>query len=307
MESPAPAHHENIADLCQRIDRAGWSYGLEMRLLNPWLLLALVCGGWNAASAQLQLVPDSKPQCVFVGEARTVTVTWHNTGDKPAKAEIHTRVLQTTSATVVQLGEGLWKKLQVLPGQTILESAQLDFPNVKAETKFLIQWLEGSNRVLGTTTVLVYPTNLLAELKPLAENRALGVFDPQNELKPLLKNLNVDFVDLGNSELEHFPGKLAILGPFASRAQVPDGLAKRIKILAKKGVAVVWFLPPDSSETPQPSFYLVPEGAGVVVVALPALISDLAVNPKSQLNLLHFCSLALRPRFLTLPDLSSPS
>jgi len=112
-------------------------------------------------------------------------------------------------------------------------------------------------------------------------------------------------VDLGDTELEHFPGKLAILGPFTSKTQVPEGQAHRIKMLAKKGVAVVWILPTDAGNEFQPLFYLVPEGSGMVVVAQTALVADLPINPKSQWNLLRLCELALHPRFLTLPDLSS--
>ncbi len=276
-----------------------------MKLVCQWLLLALAACWPGVARAQLQLLPDREPQRVFAGDARKIAVVWRNAGRQLASAEIRTRVFQTTSATMVQLGESVWETLQVLPGQTVLESVQIDFPDVKAETKFLVQWLENTNRLIGVTEVRVYPTNLLEELKPLAENRSLGVFDPQNELKPLLKNAKVDFVDLENSELEHFPGKLAIIGPFASKAQVPDGLARRIKLLAQKGTAVVWLLPPDASENLQPSFYLVPEGLGVVVVAQSALVSDLPANPESQLHLRNFCELALQLQFLTLPDLAS--
>ncbi|HUA38304.1 MAG TPA: hypothetical protein VMA35_07875 [Candidatus Sulfopaludibacter sp.] len=276
-----------------------------MKLISQWLLLGLTACWPGVARSQLQLLPSREPQQVFAGGARDIAVVWQNTGRQPASAEIRTRVFQTTSATMVQLGESAWKTLQVLPGQTVLESAQIDFPDVKAETKFLVQWLLDTNRVIGVTQVRVYPTNLLGQLQMLAKNRSLGVFDPQSQLKPLLKNSKVDFVDLGESELEHFPGKLAIIGPFASKAQVPEGLAKRIKVLAQKGAAVVWILPPDTSKELHPSFYLVPECSGVVVVAQAALIADLAADPKSQLNLLYFCNLALHPRFLTLPDLSS--
>jgi hypothetical protein len=48
--------------------------------------------------------------------------------------------------------------LRVLPQQTVLESAQLEFPAVKTETKFLVQWI-GRNDVIGKMEVLVYPTN----------------------------------------------------------------------------------------------------------------------------------------------------
>ncbi len=267
------------------------------------MLSALASSWMVAAPAQLQLLPDKEPQQIFAGDGRRITVVWHNTGSQPANAEIHTRVFQTTSATAVQLGEGSWKKLQVLPGQTVLESAQLDFPDVKAETTFLVQWLVDANHVIGVTAVRVYPTNLLAELKPLAEHQSFGVFDPLNQLKPLLKKADVDFVNLGNSELEHFPGKLAVIGPLASRSQISDGLTGRIKVLAKKGAAVVWLLPPKPGEELQPSFYLVPEGRGTVVVAQTSLVSDLRENPQSQLHLIYFCQLALNPQPPALPDL----
>lgn len=274
-----------------------------MKRFITWITLAL---SWPAvALGQLQLLPAKEPQPVFAGLARNLTVLWHNAGTQPVIADVRMRVFQTTSATAVQLGERLWKKLQILPGQTLLESARLDFPAVKARTTFLIQWLENTNRIIGVTEIRVYPTNLLEVLQPLAKDHSLGVFDPQNQLKPLLKNAGVDFVDLGSTELEHFSGKLAVIGPFASKAHVPDGLAKQIKTLARKGVAVVWILPPNTSEKLLPSFYLVPKGRGVVVVAQANMVSDLAANPESQLNLLYFCGLALHPRFLSLPDLSS--
>lgn len=276
-----------------------------MKRFNRWAVLTLVLCRAVAAPAQLELVPAKEPPLVFAGPARSISTVWHNAGRQSVKAEIHMRVFQTTSATAVPLGESFWKRLQVLPGQTVLESAQLNFPPVNAETRFLIQWLESTNRVIGVTQVRVYPTNLLEELQPLAENQSLGVFDPQNQLKPLLKDVGVDFVDLGGTELEHFPGKLAVIGPFASKPQVPEGLTKQIKMLARKGVAVVWLLPPDASKRLQPSFYLVPKGSGVVVIAQANMVADLAANPDSQLNLIHFCGLALHPRFFTLPDLSS--
>ena len=258
-----------------------------------------------AVRAQLQLLPGQEMHRVFAGEDRKINLIWHNAGDQTIVAKIRTRLYQTSSATAVLVSEKPWKTIEILPGQTVLDSASLDFPAVNAKTRFLIQWLENTNRVIGVTEVQVYPTNLLAELKPLAENQSLGVFDPQDQLKPLLKNAGVGFVDLGETELEHFPGKLAIIGPFASKTQIPEGQAHRIKMLAKKGVAVVWLLPSDADEQLQPSFYLVPEGLGIVVVAQNALVADLATSPKSRWNLLRLCELALHPCFFTLPDFSS--
>ena len=138
-----------------------------MKSHNTWLLLGIACCWPGAARAQLQLLPDQEPQRVFAGEARKITVTWHNAGDKAVDAEMRIRLYQTSSATAAPLSEKAWRKIEILPGQTVLESASLDFPAVNAETRFLIQWLEGTNQVVGRTEGQVYPTNLLAELKTL--------------------------------------------------------------------------------------------------------------------------------------------
>jgi hypothetical protein len=85
----------------------------------------------------------------------------------------------------------------------------MDFPAVNAETRFLVQWLENTNRVIGKTEVLVYPTNLLKELKALMGENVLGVLDPSNEFKPLLKQNGVEIADLGETALENAADILA--------------------------------------------------------------------------------------------------
>ena len=61
---------------------------------------------WPALSlAQPALVPDAEPQRVFAGEARRITVAWHNGGDQILEAEIRIRILQTSSAAAVSVGE----------------------------------------------------------------------------------------------------------------------------------------------------------------------------------------------------------
>jgi hypothetical protein len=260
----------------------------------------------GVARAQLQLLPDREPQRVFAGDARKITVTWHNAGDKSAVADVRTRLFQTSSATATPLSEKSWEKIEILPGQTVLESTSLDFPAVNAETRFLIQWLAGTNRVIGKTEVLVYPTNLLGELKPLLGEENLGVFDPNNELKPLLKQNHVEFSDLGEAALEDFHGKLAIIGPFQTKAQMREGLAPAIQKIARKGAAVVWLQPPPGpKDRLKPSFYVVPEGRNAIVAVQPALVSNLPDNPQSQRNLLYFCKLALAPEVLSLTDFTT--
>jgi hypothetical protein len=256
--------------------------------------------------AQLEILPDKAPQRVFAGEARKIPVTWHNADDKSAGADVRMRLYQTSSAMAAPLYEKAWKKIEILPGQTVLESAPLDFPAVNAETQFLIQWLEGTNQVVGKTEVLVYPTNLLAELKILVGEENFGVLDPNNELKPLLKQNHVEFSDLGETALEDFQGKLAIIGPFSTNTQMREGLAQTIQKIARKGAAIVWLQPPPGPKDQiKPSFYIVPEGKGSVVVVQADLVARLPENPKSQLNLVYFCKLALNPMPFFLPDLKT--
>jgi hypothetical protein len=284
-----------------------------MRLFLTWLMLAAL-GSVAAQAAQLQLVANPEPQAIFAGSNRVVNLCWRNAGDTLNETQIQSRVMQLTSATAVCVGEAPWKTLQVLPGQTVLETAVLDFPPVRAKTRFSVEWVDGSSNVLGSTEVLVYPTNLIAELGVLVnhDENALGVYDPENELKPLLKDLKISFVDLENAVAENFHGTLAIVGPFSSKPGAKSLVTTQIKTLAENGVAVVWVSPLKSDaasdrEKIQPSFYLVPQGQTATVVAQPTLLADLAGNPRAQLNLIHFCKLALRPETPHLPSTAQPS
>lgn len=257
------------------------------------------------AYGQLELITNKEAQCVFAGNARNISVTFRNPDGNDFAGEIRTRIFQTSSATAILISEKPWKQIEVPVAETVLASAALNFPAVKAETKFLVQWLQNSN-LIGTTEVFVYPTNLLSELKPLAGGEALGVFDPQNQLKPLLKNLKVMFADLENSDLENFSGKLAIVGPFESRAQMRGELANQIQSLAKKGTAIVWLQPPRArGEKLRPSFYSVAMNTNVVVVVQPELVASLPDNPQAQLSLIYLCKLALQPEPFQLPNLTS--
>lgn len=271
----------------------------------PMISLAalLLTSGAMELFAQTKLLPEPLPQRVFGGGARSIRAAWRNESYQTAKSVVRLRLHQATSATTAFSGELPWKQFQILPGQTAVESAAIAFPAVEAEAKFLIQWLGDGGHVLGLTEVLVYPTNLLAQFKTLAGGEPLGVFDPANELKPLLRALAVAYQDLLEDGTDKFHGKLAVLGPFASKQQMRESLADDIRALAKRGLAVVWLQPPPDSRTPlKPSFYTVRVGAGTVVVAQAEMVSRLAENPEAQLNLIRLAEAALHPEPLGLPE-----
>lgn len=276
-----------------------------MKPARSWILALLLGGVPGAALAQLQALPDQTTPCWFGGQAHSLAVRWHNAGDQPIASDLRWRLYQTSSSLAVPLIEKPWRKLDVLSGQTVLEFVPVDFPAVKTETTFLIQWLAESNRIAGKTEVRIYPTNVLAELKLLVGEDDFGVLDPDDRLKPPLQHGGVRFLDLGALALEDFSGKLAIIGPFSSTAQMREGLPQTIQQIARKGVAVVWIQPPaQPRDDLTPSFYVVPEGKAAVLVVHPELVADFADSPKSQLNLIHCCKLALNPAPPLLPHLS---
>jgi hypothetical protein len=297
MTAPASWTHS------KRFAQFGCGFAALGRVKILVLLLAALPA--TVACAQLKALPDKEPQRVFAGEGRTINVLLHNPGADPVEADLRTHLYQASSATAISLGETPWKRLTILPGQTVVEAATLTFPSIKAATCFAVQWVEGTNEVIGITEVLAYPPDLLKNLKPLAGEDPLGVFDPQNQLKPLFKAATVEFSDLEDTAMEEFHGKLAIIGPFQSREQMREGLPNRIKALAQKGVAVVWIQPPpEKRQALKPSFYTVPEGKGAVVVVQADLIANLPENPQAQLNLNQFARLALHPGPPRLPYLT---
>ena len=270
-------------------------------------LCALLCS-FVAISAppgtNVALVAQAEPQKLFGGGQRPVSVMWRNLGDRTAEAAISTRLYETGSATAIPLREARWKTLEILAGQTITETAALDLPDVRAETRFLIQWLQSSNILLGTSEIWVYPTNQLDDLRRLADDSTVGIFDPQNRLKPLLHSLNVEFGDLEVIGSKAFSGHLAVFGPFETKGELREDLPATIETLAARGVSVVWIFP-TMEPMLKPSFYLVPIGKGLVVVATHDMTIRLDQRPESQLNLVELCRLALHPKSFTLPLLPS--
>src|SRR5436190_585087 len=184
--------------------------------MNPiWLMASsLLSMSSFAAQAQLELLPAPELPQIFGGGARTIALTLRNPGQKSFNQELSTRLYQVSSTTTAPRGTVPWRSLEILAGQTVTESASLIFPGVNAETRFVIQWIAGTNHVLGASEALVYPTNLLKELKPLVGGQPLGVLDPHDLLKPLLKAAAVEFSDLADANFDNYLGKLVIAGPF---------------------------------------------------------------------------------------------
>ena len=270
-----------------------------------WLLSGALALWAFESVAQLEVLRSGEVPCRFGGRDGLVEIVISNRSDNTVSAPARTRLLQASSATVATVAEAPWKRLELFPHQTVVESATISLPVVKAETRFVIQWLDGTSNIFGRTDVLVYPADLLKEFKPLAGDEALGIFDPTTKLKTVLKSAAVGFEDLEDANLDRFRGRLAIIGPLDAKIQTRDGLAKQIEAMAVKGVGVVWLQPPPARrDRLQPSFYSVIGRSNAVVVAQAGMVLNLADNPQSQINLLHFARLALHPETPRLPNLT---
>lgn len=251
--------------------------------------LWIMAGLWPfAASAQIELVPEVTPQAVFASRPQTIRVTLRNPGDKTMLRDVELRLFQLSSASAVPVGSAKpWKKIEMLPQQTVLETLALEFPSVRAATRFRVEFAG-----IGRTEVVVYPGELLKRLKTLAGDQPLGVVDPDGQLKPVLKQAGVEFADF---EIEPADSRLAIVWSGAS--SLPETVTTRVKA----GMAVVWIRPASVATT-----YAVRLDTGVVVVVPVSSVRGLADSPLPQLDLIRAAELALEPEALRLPSDNQP-
>jgi len=246
-----------------------------------WLVAAV----WPLpAVAQIELVVDAEPPAVFAGRPQNIHVTLRNIGDTIAKSETQTLLFQLTSATAVPIGNARpWKRLKIQPRQTVLETLTLEFPPVRSSTRFRVELLG-----IGSTEVIDYPNDLLRQLSALAGEQPLGVYDPDGQLKPLLKEAAVTVADF---ETEPTDCKLALV--WSGAASLPDSITSRVK----RGMSTVWI-----RSSTIPTTYAVHREAGVIVVAPASTVRGLADSPLAQLNLIRDAELALEPDALRLPS-----
>ena len=102
--------------------------------MNVWRTLIFLAWlhGASVAMAQLELVPEPEIPCVFGGGTRSLRVVLRNPTAQPIEVALSNRLFQATSATLAPAGElQSWKKVRVLPGQTIIESVTVDLPAVR--------------------------------------------------------------------------------------------------------------------------------------------------------------------------------
>lgn len=264
---------------------------------TPWAaVLALAILLPLSSSAGLVILPGDPIPAVFGGSPRQIRILIQNRDQATTTAMVRFQIFQAASSLAAPIGEPQpWKRLAVLSGQTLVDSILMTFPLVKGKTRFLVRWSDEAEISLGLTEVLVYPTNLLFELKPLAGGRPLGLYDPSSQIKPLLREMNIEFDDLENSGLERFTGGLAILGPFIPDEAIDPAFIRLAHDRAKAGVNLV-FLTPMARGIPvlEPATVIAGFGTGFIVTSRSAALTHFHENPVAQLNLVRLARVAVK-------------
>lgn len=273
------------------------SIAMRIPRVLSWLVLLPSLG-----FGQLRISKEETPLRLFSGEGRFLQITLQNAGNQTVQMSLRSQIYQTSSATVLPVGQPQdWKRLEILAHQTVKESIPLDLPSVMTGTRFLVRVLDERNKAIGTTAVMVYPTNLLQALGRLAGEKPLGLFDPQDQLKPLLKAAAVEYQELEEAHLLDFSGKLAIIWTLPAKKESSE-FAGKIGNLAKTGTAVVWIQAfSDDPADLEPAFYPVSVGRGTVTIVSSAVILRIGEDPRAQLILVRSAELSLRPDLLALP------
>ena len=268
-----------------------------LSILSLLFLIVTSIEGARLAVSQNGGVPQ------FFPGVHQLSVLIANTSTTPAEVKLSARLYQASSATVMPFGKTSdWKKIHVLTGQTIVESLELEFPNVRSETLFEVRFLDEDERVTGQVYAEVFPTNLLKRLPTGKEGEPIAVIDPQNLLKPLLNKSGVSFEDLEtNVGFDAFQGRLVLIGPFLERSAVPDGLRKRLLDQSGRRLAFVWMQPPTNEPKNTPPLYVIKENASAFAIMKAELVDDIATSPKAQKQLIEAARLAINPDQLQLP------
>jgi hypothetical protein len=274
--------------------------------LFNWIAAVVMIVG--SVRADVALLPAAEPPSVFGGEVSEFRILFRNSTDHIVETVLQTRLFQLSSATAMPIGAAEpWRRLTILPRQTIVEKLTLKLPAVRAETRFEVCWINVADTVVGRMQVIAYPTNLLGELTIIPAGKSLGVFDPDARLKPLLKRVAVEFNDLEKTGFETFEGRLAIV-VMSDAPQMTPEIKGRIADLHENGVGIVWIAPSShTSMLPRSSIAFVnSRNRARLVMASPQTVQDLEHNPLSQLSLLLLAQTAVRTNaVLNQFDLSS--
>jgi hypothetical protein len=240
------------------------------------------------------------PKAVFGGGRRALDVTFRNATESSVELGVRVQLLQTSSATAVPWSQPRPSvSLALLPRQSKIGQADIDFPSVRTASSFLVRFVS-EREVLGVLGVRVYPAGILSNLTASLGPVTVSAVRPGLQRVLLESGFNLEESGLPPSGAS-WP-RLAIHGPEFITNGTAAGVAQALSH-AKSGTGVVLILPDDDERvTTAPSYYSVPVGKGTLVTVREGTLADLATDPLAQLRLARIIRLALGQEFLTPPN-----
>ncbi len=141
-----------------------------------------------AGRGELEIPSEGEPQPVFADTPQEVSVVFRNATASRQVLSIAVRIFQMSSSTLMPIEKARpWKEIEILPGQTVLESAVVRLPPVKVATYFLIQWLGDDGQVLSKSRLFAVPKDIARSLSTITSNTTTGLLDPEDRIKPMFK------------------------------------------------------------------------------------------------------------------------
>lgn len=254
------------------------------------------------AAITLQLEPEYESQSFSGGRTGLVRVTWHNLQNQKTETRLRLQLFQTSFSTAAPISEQLVETVVTLAGQTVVQTNAVYFPDVRAESRFAIRWIDQRDNIVGSTEVSVFPGDLLKKLNELAGNGLIGCYDPEQRIMPVLAESSVQLDSFESDDSNAFIGRLVVIGPFNFQRQTDFDLVATLEQLTRHGVGIVWIQPPSElADRLKPSFYIVNKNAGAIVIVQNNFVRDLANSPRAQSRLIELCRLALKPEPFSLP------
>jgi hypothetical protein len=273
----------------------------SMTPLSPTIGMALILTLSTAAAAQapIEFPPDGSTSVVFGGKPQTLEVRVRHPSSAGAapvsdrtEFAICFRLFQEASGVAAPLGPArAWKRLSILPGQTLIEKASVEFPAVKHVSNGLVRWETEDGNGLGSTRVRVVPTNLLTELKTLTSGGSMGVVDASTAMTALFEGAGLSVEDLADLPRPQEAQVILVMPGELAETQ-PALLARRVRSWVESGRTVVWFKLDLSGWTgPWAERHL---GQGSLVTAEAGMVERLD-TAEAQWRLVNLMRWACRP------------
>jgi hypothetical protein len=126
----------------------------------------------DAGAGDLTIWTEPKTALIFAGENKTVDLYLKNSANVARKIKVETRIFEVAKATTVALGERKkWKEISLEAGQTRVEKFPLALSQIRATTMFVLKFYEEGNVVeIGSAPLLIYPEDMLSEIKHSQKN-----------------------------------------------------------------------------------------------------------------------------------------